>query len=524
LTVHAPNGEPLAWFGVFGAMGHDVGLPRASEPGAYLLSAWTPAMNRHEYRSAFEQIRSHIANGDTYQVNLTFPLSSAFHGDADALYGDLLVTQRPAYGSHIWHGDRHILSTSPERFFAIDGARIVTAPMKGTARRGRWRGEDDELCQHLESSAKDRAENLMIVDLIRNDLGRVCEFGSVEVEELFAVERYPTVWQMTSTVGAELRPDVALIDVFRALFPCGSVTGAPKASSMGIIHDVEGGPRGVYCGAVGFIPPGDGRSGASFNVAIRTVVVDESDGIASYGVGGGITWYSEHNDEYREAVTKTLALRGHAPITGLFETIRWDPTDGWVLRAQHLDRLEESAVYFGFSVDRGEVMVALERAVASRSAPSRVRLTVSAERVDVSVADAPVSFAMEPGPVSEAVRLGVDLDPVDVTDPSLFHKTTNRARYDQRLSRHPEADDVALVNDQGCVTETTIANIAVRQNGQWYTPPVSDGLLGGVLRNTLVANGLLVERSIPLADLSAAEAVAVLNSVRGWRPAVLEPL
>lgn len=523
LSVRALPHEPLAWFGVFGGCDAEPPAMSAGDSASYALSSWTPSMKQAEYREAFEAVRAHIRHGDTYQVNLTFGLSAAFNGDAEALYTDLLNAQRPAYGSHIWHGTRHVLSTSPERFFSIEGTRIVTTPMKGTARRGRWPQEDDEARSLLEASAKDRAENLMIVDLIRNDLGRIAAFGTVSVDDLFRVGMFPTVWQMTSTISAEIAPDISLVDTFSALFPCGSVTGAPKASSMAVIRDVENGPRGVYCGAVGFIPPGDGLSGASFNVAIRTVVIDDDDGIANYGVGGGVTWYSDVDDEYREAVTKSLALRRHEPVSGLFETVRWDPDGGWVLLDEHLDRLAASAAFFGIPIDIHSAREALHGAVEGRAEPTRVRLTIGEGGADVSVAEAPATFYRSAGVATDAVALVIDLDPIDTTDPSLFHKTTNRKRYSVRSARHSDADDVVLVNEAGLITETTIANIAILVGDTWVTPPATDGLLAGVLRNALVADGALVEGSITVDDLRQAPAIARINSVRGWQAAVLIP-
>ncbi len=523
LTTARHTDGPVAWFGVFrDAVSVERPRTNGSVPGAYTLSTWLPSVDADDYRHAFGAVRDHIEQGDTYQVNVTFPLSAAFNGDPEALYADLVAAQLPGYASHIWHGDDHILSSSPERFFAIEGRRIVTTPMKGTARRGRWAEEDRAIQQRLEASSKDRAENLMIVDLIRNDLGRVAEFGSVEVQDLFSVERFPTVWQMTSTIAAELRDDVALADVFGALFPCGSVTGAPKASSMAIIADVEKAPRGVYCGTVGFIPPGDGRTGASFNVAIRTVQVDAAEGVASYGVGGGVTWYSDANAEYEEALTKALVLHRPTAVDGLIETIRWEPATGWVLLDAHMTRLADSAAYYDIEVDPEAVHMLLDSAVDGRSAPTRVRLSIGHDELEVMVADAPHSFATGPHSVSsDVVTLAIDPEPVDAADHALFHKTTSRDQYDRRMARHPYVDDVVLVNTEGRVTETCIANIAVLDGGAWKTPPIEDGLLAGIMRGDLLARGVLGEGSITVDELRGADAIAVFNSVRGWQPAVL---
>ncbi len=523
LVTHAGNGQPLAWFGVFGSR-EGVDLPRGAGPSdAYSVSGWTPSVSRRDYGERFDTVRSHIRHGDTYQINLTFPLTAAFAGDPAAFYQDLLDAQRPGYACHLHHGETHIVSSSPERFFAVADGRIVTSPMKGTARRGRWIEEDQAARDWLSVSDKDKAENLMIVDLVRNDLGRIARFGSVGVDNLFTIEGFRTVWQMTSTVSAELMPDVTLVDVFGALFPCGSVTGAPKPRSMAIIRDVEDTPRGVYCGAVGFIPPGDGLDGASFNVAIRTAVIDQSEGIATYGVGGGVTWYSDPDAEYDETVTKALVLARRSAPFGLIETMRWDPfeQEPWVLLDGHLERLEASAEYFGFDVDRESVVADLQAAVEGKGVPQRVRLTATDDGMTIECDDLAGRFSFGPSPETVVVSLAVDTAPIDTTDATTFHKTTNRRPYTVRKERHPEADDVILVNEAGFLTETSIANIAVKVGDVWITPPREDGLIAGVLRNHLVTTGTVKERSISLDDLRSSDAIAVLNSVRGWRGAVL---
>jgi len=517
LVARRDGGLPLACFCAYRAIAHE-GPPTTEVPAKYAISRWTPLVERGEYDKAFTQVHEHIEFGDAYQVALTFPLRASFSGAADGLYRDLVGSQRPAYAAHLWHDTTHIVSVSPERFFEVAGGRIVTRPMKGTRPRGRWSAEDDSLRADLASSEKDRAENLMIVDLIRNDLGRIAEFGSVQVDEMFAIERYPTVWQMTSQVSAELRKDATLVDVFAALFPCGSVTGAPKSRSMEIIADVEPHARGVYCGTVGFIPPGDGLDGASFNVAIRTAVVDEVEGVVSYGVGGGITWSSDVDFEYEEALAKAKVLTASRAVPGLIETIRWD--EGWVWLDSHLDRLAESADYFSIDLSMRDLIVELDRVAGTLGGPSIVRIELLAETLELSVAEAPARFARGPGPDSEAVAVAVDLDPIDMGDPRLYHKTTDRRFYEHRRRRHPDAGEVLLTNEHGDITEGTISNVAFLIDDVWRTPPVSDGLLPGVMRRHLLADGVIEEGSVSLAGARDADAVAVFNSVRGWRAAV----
>jgi len=520
LPVHDPlPGLPLVWFGIF---------PRrlaAEQPpsgaGGYEVSDWTPAMDREGFGAAVSAIRRAIAAGDTYQVNLTFPLHAGFSGDPSRWYTDLAGAQRGAFAAHIDTGSRHILSASPELFFQLDGDRIRTRPMKGTVRRGRWVEEDAAMARWLAGSEKDRAENVMIVDLLRNDLGRIAEVGSVEVDELFAVERYETVWQLTSTVSARVGPHLALVDVFRALFPCGSVTGAPKRSTMGIIRALEPQPRGVYCGAVGFVGPGSAGLGptAAFNVAIRTVDVDLARGTAIYGVGCGITWGSDIDAEYEEARWKARVLVARRPDFDLFETIRWDPGGGFVFLDRHLDRLAASAGYFGFGFDRAGAVERLHARVAGEGASLRVRLTLDRSgAVEVTASTLLVGFGDDAA--ADPVRFAVEPLSVAPDNVLLFHKTTARRQFEEPPRRHPEAGDVLLVNDRGELTEFTVANVVLRLDGAWCTPPLESGCLAGVFRAELLAAGTLTERVLTLDDLDAADEVAWINSVRGWRPAV----
>lgn len=516
LPVIRPQMGPLAWFASY----RSADGPPWEDVGSHHTSRWSPAVDRDSYGTAFDRAHDAIRRGDTYQVNLTFPMRASFAGDPRSLYRDLLQSQDVPYAAYLDAGDLQVVSVSPERFFSITDRRITTRPMKGTRPRGRWMAEDHALVAALEASDKDRAENLMIVDLIRNDIGRIARTGTVEPGALFTVEAYRTVWQMTSEVSAELDDDVDLLGVFAALFPCGSVTGAPKTSTMRLIADLEPGPRGVYCGAVGFIPPGDGIDGASFNVAIRTAVVDPVEGVVTYGVGGGVTWDSAAYDEYSEALAKAATLAAGRPVEGIFETIRWD--GAWTYLDDHLDRLAWSGAVHGIPIDRSRVTARLDELVGGLVGPSRVRVAVGSDgSMAVRVGEAPPRFARGPGPSSNVVSLAIDHDPVDPADRTLYVKTTDRTRYERRRRRHPDADDVLLTNTSGAITESSIANVAVRIGGVWYTPPVSDGLLPGILRGRLVSDGVLEERSISAREAMGADGLALLNSVRGWQPATL---
>jgi len=512
LVTAEPDGSPLAWFGIGGPPEPTAPLtPSGRAPGP----GWTPDWTAAEHAAAVDVVRAHIAAGETYQCNLTDRLRTTGVGDPEALYADLALAQRGAYNAYLDLGATVVASASPELFLEWTGDVVRTRPMKGTAPRGATTAEDGVRAAALRASAKERAENLMIVDLLRNDLGRIARPGSVEVPELFSLERYPTVWQLTSEVTARLREDVGLVDVLRALFPCGSITGAPKARTMRLIRDLEPTPRGVYCGAIGLVAPPGSAFRARFSVAIRTAVVDRATGAAVYGAGGGITWDSRPDAERAELLTKAAVLRAGAGDHELLETLHWSPAGGPRDLPRHLARLADSAAYFGFALDPGRVRTAVADAVTGRSGPTRVRVTVDRSgAVRVAVADAPPAAD---GPV----RLAVDDEPVAPGDVWLHHKTTRREGYERRAARHRDADDVVLVNDRGEVTETTIATLAVRLAGRWWTPPTTSGCLPGVARGRLLDSGVLTERVLTVADLHAAEALALVSSLRGWRPAEL---
>ncbi|WP_241037272.1 aminodeoxychorismate synthase component I [Blastococcus litoris] len=510
----SPDGPPLVWFGLCGepTAVEPVTAPEGlGEPPA----PWPADWSDDEHARAVARVREHIAAGETYQCNLTDRLRTSAAGDPEELYARLALAQRGAYNAYLDLGRHVVASASPELFFEWAGDVVRTRPMKGTAARGRTTTEDGEQSRRLRSSAKEQAENLMIVDLLRNDLGRVAEVGSVAVDDLFALERYPTVWQMTSQVSARVRPGTGLLDLFRALFPCGSVTGAPKRRTMQLIADLEPTPRGVYCGAVGLVAPPTAPFRARFNVAIRTAVVHRATGSAVYGAGGGITWGSQAAHERAELRTKAAVLAHDPAEHRLLETLAFVPGEGLRHVDRHLARMADSADWAGFRCDRAEVLARLERSVAGRTEPARVRVLLSrsgAVEVDLQ--------AMPPV-VARPVRLAVDDDPVDAASPWLQHKTTRREVYLTRALRHPEADDVILVNQDGELTETTTANLALRIGGRWWTPPTTSGCLPGVERARLLESGRLHERVLTVADLYRAQEVVVLNSLRGRRRARL---
>ncbi len=525
LTVHDRSSElPLVWFGLFRRRVDVAALaPQQIRPAAYHISAWRTVMDRSAHAEAIDEIHGAIADGDTYQVNLTFRLTAAFSGDPRALYRDVTIAQRGAHAGFLDMGRHVVASASPEMFFEWRNGTITVRPMKGTMGRGRWAAEDEDRARALLASEKDRAENLMIVDLLRNDLGRIADFGSVRVEELFSLERFETVWHLTSTVSAHTNRGTSLAEVFAALFPSGSITGAPKPSTMRIIADLEQTERGVYCGAVGFVGPprsGEADPWAKFNVAIRTATIDLEEGTAHYGVGGGITWDSHSHAEYEEARVKALVLGERRPEFALLETMRWEPAGGIVLWAEHESRLVGSARYFGFDLDLAAVREAIEDAVDGALVAQRVRLRVSRSG-EIAVGSTPLArpFARGYREDESPIYFCLDDDPVSPDDVFLYHKTTHRSMYDERLKRYPMADDVLMINDRGELTEFTIANLALQLDGKWWTPPQVSGLLDGTYRHSLLERGELRERTLYVDDLHSAQAVAMINSVRGWIPA-----
>ncbi len=511
-TLAAPHRctVPLVWFGLSGPPSREPSLP--PQPAGDGAARWSRGWTSEGYRGDVAEVRRRIAAGDTYQCNLTARL----HGevpDARALYQHLLAGQRTAYAAHVSTGSHEVVSGSPELFLRRAGERVLMRPMKGTAARGRFRSEDDVAARSLVSSSKERAENVMIVDLLRNDLSRVALQGSVIVPTMLRVERYGTVWQLTSDVEAVVAPEVTLTELLRALFPCGSVTGAPKARTTEVIAGLEGEARGVYCGAIGWVAPPDEPVRAQLSVGIRTAVVERATGRAGYGTGSGITWGSVAEDEEAELVAKTAVLLGRPSGEALLETLRHEPGVGVLRLERHLRRLAWSAEVLGFAVDLDAVRARL--AGLGSAGPARVRLVVQRDgAVDVAVSPAPQ-------PAGRPVRVELCRRPVSSTDVRLFHKTTDRAVYDERLAHHPDADDVVLTNERGEVTESSIANVAVRLDGSWWTPPLDAGCLPGTLREELLERQELTERVLSVDDVARADALALVSSLRGWRAAVL---
>ena len=510
--MRAPHeGLPLVWFGIADAPDEDP--PPLTTGEGYELGPWVPDWTAREHAARVDAVRAAIAEGETYQCNLTTRLRSRFTGDAFGLYGELAHRQRGGHHAFLDLGRHTVVSASPESFITWEDDLLRTAPMKGTAPRGRSPQQDHAAREALRASEKDRAENVMIVDLLRNDLARVCEPGSVQVSDLLRAEAYPTLWQLTSTVQGRAREDVGLVEVLEALFPCGSITGAPKLSTMALIAELEDAPRGAYCGALGWIAPGPR---ARFNVAIRTVTIDAADGSAVYGAGGGVTWASTAEAEYEELLVKAAVLpTGTREPFALLETFA---VEGGVARnlAAHRERLLDSAAHFGIPVERDGLEAAVRAAVAN-AGPDAVLLRLALWRDgSLEITSRPLTAA--PGPVRLALDTERTVFPVGLSR----HKTTVRGHFAAARERHPGAEDVVLLGEHGRAVETTIATLAARIDGIWCTPPLADGCLAGVGRSLALARGELVERPLTTEALRGAAELAVISSARGWRPAVLD--
>jgi para-aminobenzoate synthetase/4-amino-4-deoxychorismate lyase len=512
---------PLVWFGLFDAPRP---IPAAEVPqwlagrargGHASIGPLDPLTSTGAYMEAFETLQEAIRAGDIYQANLTFRLAGAARGDPVALYAAIRPAAQAGYGGLLFDGSHWLLSFSPELFFSLKAGAAKAKPMKGTRPRGRTAEEDAGLAAELAASVKDKAENLMIVDLLRNDLSRVAEAGSVRVEKPFEVETYPTVHTMVSTVHARLREGMGAVDMLRALFPCGSITGAPKIRAMELIDRVERDARGPYCGAIGRIGPGDD---AAFNVAIRTIRLTPGENDKHrvvLGVGGAIVADSDGMGEWRECLIKAGFVREAAGGHDLIETMRFDPEHGVARLEAHLERMKASAAELGFAFDRHEARNRVQALCFELVGPTRLRLLLSRSgelALESSALPAPLEG------VADCIALPL---PVVPGDWRLRHKTTDRGFYDQAraVAQGQGAYEAIFVRDDGLVTEGGVTNLFVERDGKLLTPPAALGLLPGILRGELLATGRAAEAELTLGDL--AEGFLIGNGLRGLMPARL---
>jgi len=517
---------PLVWFGAFA--GYET-IPAGEVPqwlaaragrGRSSIGPLEPQLSQGGYMRAFTRLQEAIRAGDIYQANLTFPLAGSWRGDPLALYAAIRPTAGAGYGGAIFDGSHWLLSFSPELFFALKDGVATVKPMKGTRPRGRSEAEDRALAAELSGSAKDRAENLMIVDLMRNDLSRVAEPGSVRVEHPFAVESYPTVHQMVSTVRARMQPGKGALDMIRALFPCGSITGAPKIRAMELIDDVERDARGAYCGAIGRI---DASGEAAFNVAIRTLRLTPGEngrGKAVLGVGSAIVADSDCLTEWRECLVKGGFVRQSSTDLAaagfdLIETMAFTPEDGIPLLERHLERMKASAAELGFCFDRHAVRNAIQALCFDADRPGKLRLMASRGGAYG------LELAEMPAPLAQPAHCAVISLPVDAGDWRLRHKTSDRGFYEAalRAAQAAGASEALFIRDDGLLTEGSFTNLFVERAGKLLTPPAALGLLPGVLRRSLIEAGRAEEAELTLDDLR--DGFFIGNSLRGLLPADL---
>ncbi|WP_343527421.1 aminodeoxychorismate synthase component I [Sphingomonas sp.] len=502
VPVRTPEG-PLLWFGLF--QGYDTVDPLAllPDPAGACVGALVPEGGPARHAEQFAQAQALIAAGDLYQVNLTFRAEVPVSGDPLALYAGLRARSRAGWGAVVETGEATILSLSPELFFALEDGRLTARPMKGTARRHGDPATDARVAQALREDPKQRAENLMIVDLMRNDLSRVARPGSVAVPELFAVEPYPTVHQMVSTVTADLAERYDAVDVLAALFPCGSITGAPKIRAMQAIGEIEDSPRGLYTGAIGRL---DANGDAMFNVAIRTLTLPSGRDRAVLGLGSGIVADSVAADEWDECLAKAAFLTGAVSDFDLIETMAFDPVEGIQHLEAHLARMKASAAALGFVFNRHDARNELQAATFRLREPRRVRMLLARGGALA------IEVGPGPAPFDGVVPVQVVPLPVSPQDLRLRHKTSARGFYDAaRIAAG--TPEVVFEAPDGSLTEGSFTSLFVERGDMLVTPPLAQGLLPGVLRAHLIETGRAVEGRVCRTDIQ--DGFLLGNALRG---------
>jgi len=530
------SGSPLVSFAVFSDAifcDHEAdvcGFPQSSSQlsSDFHVKNIRQSQGKCDYLNAVGKIKEYIVAGDTYQVNYTLKLLFDFSGSVENFYAHLRANQSVSYGAMMRLADEYILSLSPELFFRVDADTVTVRPMKGTMQRGRDLQEDTAFCEQLRADPKNRSENVMIVDLLRNDLGRLthaCNDNKVITKSLFEVERYESVFQMTSTIftktDTNVFSQVSLLAFLKALFPCGSVTGAPKIRTMEIIRELEPLPRGVYTGAIGyFAPDGD----AVFNVPIRTIRLQ--DGKGEMGIGSGIVQDSDPEQEWEECLLKAHFLTRSQPKFSLFETILLEENGDYWLLDYHLERLRQSANYFLFYYDEKILLNRLEKtALENKGTTMRVRLSLQKDgtiTIQSVQCESPQKRCLPENPEQESgVLPGISLSAkrVDSSSSFFFHKSSQRELFQKEYARAQQEGlfDIIFQNERNEITEGCITNIVLYKNGQYYTPKISSALLAGTMRRKLLANAKssVIEQTLSLADVQQAEALFCCNSVRG---------
>jgi len=514
---------PLLWFGVFDKPITYTNLDLAeivSDTGEFWGYHCRHALSKNAYGRGIDAIQKYLQAGDTYQINYCSKLMFDYRGNGAALFAALNQQQKVAYAAYIHDGKRHICSVSPELFFSIKGNSIVMKPMKGTLLKKRGRAHIQQSVRAFKACDKNKAENLMIVDLIRNDCGKICVPHSIAVPKLFTIEEYETLYQMTSTISGTLKRSRHFGDVLKALFPSGSVTGAPKIRSMEIIRELEQAPRGIYTGAVGFCGPKMKK--AVFNIPIRTVVLDSNKMTGEMGIGSGVVFDSKARNEYDECVGKARFLHAALKQYEIIETLRYDPGKGFALITAHIHRLAASAAYFNIPCNRS----ALKRMLKERAAGFRPQKAYRVRILMNDAGDCKLSHAIISDTVRTQRTIAVSKHAVDSRNVFLRHKTTNRRLYDaeHRKARKRGLSDVIFMNEKHQVTEGAISNVFVKKNGIYCTPPVSCGLLPGTYRDALLKRkkGIYREKVLWYTDLVHADEIYLCNSVQGMMRVTLK--
>ena len=502
--VHDKPILPLLCFGVYEEV-EELSTIADDRPSCNDDLKWTLDTSKDCYEKKFLYIKQQIELGNTYQINYT--LRNLADGITDPYSFFLAKATHAPFAAFIESQEHTIISASPELFFSLDGEHLESRPMKGTSSRGKTYFEDITLRKELNGSEKNLAENIMITDMLRNDMGRISEPGSVFADAVCELEKYPTVWQMTSTVKSRTKAN--FIEILSALFPCASVTGAPKIASMKIISEIENTSRDIYTGAIGYIAPG---RRAQFSVPIRTILVDNNSHKATYGTGGGIVWDSDSSSEFHECLTKSKMLTSRDDDNfELFETILWEPEKGLHLIDYHFSRLQESASYFGFDVDILFIKKELMSYQKESAAASKVIKILVNKEGSLRI----LQSDLLPSHTAANYKISFAKKPIDEENIFYYHKTTKREIYELAKAEHPDSDDILFWNDKGEITETKIANVIFNIDDEWVTPPQSSGLLGGTYRAMLLEKALLKERIIHKSEILNASEITLINSVRG---------
>jgi para-aminobenzoate synthetase/4-amino-4-deoxychorismate lyase len=476
-------------------------------PGkAQYIFDWELPFNYNEYKNKIDFIKEKIFKGDIYQLNYTFNMESDFKDDPFSVFLNNFSHLDSKYSAFIDTPDFSVLSGSPELFFKLHKNKLISKPMKGTIHRGRNNNEDILNKEKLYNSEKDRAENVMITDMIRNDMGKIAQISSVNTKKLFEVEKYSRVFQMTSTVTCTT--DKSVCEIFEAMFPCASITGAPKIKSMEYIKQAEKSPRGVYTGAIGFLEP---ERKALFNVAIRTMYINKESKKGYYGTGGGIVWDSFAENEYKECQSKSLIISEPEPEFKLLETLLYAPGDGFYLEKYHINRILDSAYYFSFDLKKSELLQFFN----SFTSEELLRVRLLSDRFGNIEYE---ENLLEKNPLESKTSWKICLadEHVDSSNRFLYHKTTNRSTYNNLLKKYPGFNDIVLFNENNLVTETCFANIVIEENKKLYTPFVKAGLLCGTMRCYLLEKKIISEKNIFKKDLINADKIYLINSVRGF--------